>query len=99
MSADFDVEQSEDGIDALIKIAKNNYDLVISDYDMPNLDGMKLIETIKNKNLNIPVIMITASKKDDVEEKALSYGAVDFIKKPFKKEVLTLRVKKILGVL
>lgn len=98
ISANYNVETSEDGLDALIKIAKNNYDLVISDYNMPNLDGLKLIKTINKKGLNTKIIMLTASDKEDTEENALLYGAVDFIKKPFKKDVLLLRISKALGV-
>jgi len=97
ISSNYNVEVSEDGLDALIKIAKNNYDLVISDYDMPNLDGLKLIETINKKNLKTKVIMLTASTKEDAEEKALLYGAIDFIKKPFKKDILLLRIRKAMG--
>lgn len=96
VSNNYDVELSDDGLDAIIKISKNSYDIVLSDIDMPNLDGLKLVETVKEKKLNTRIFMLTASSSEDAELKALEKGAVDFIKKPFKKEVLLLRLKKAL---
>lgn len=95
-SAGYDTETAEDGLDAIVKISRNKYDLVVSDLDMPNLNGLKLVETVKNKNLGARIIMLTASSDDTAEERALEFGAYDYIRKPFKKDVLLLRIKKAL---
>lgn len=97
ISAGYNVETAEDGLDALVKIAKNKYDLVISDLDMPNLNGLKLVETVNSKNLGTKIIMLTATKDETAEQRALEFGAFDYIKKPFKKDVLLLRIKKALN--
>ncbi|BAI80679.1 conserved hypothetical protein [Deferribacter desulfuricans SSM1] len=69
--------------------------LIISDIRMPDISGLELLKYIKNINKfkNIPVLMLTSAKEDEVEEEALALGASDFISKPFKASILLSRVK------
>lgn len=85
-----------DGIDALMELGKGNFDLILSDLSMPNLDGFKLLDFINMKNIKTPVIFLTGS--DDVEDeiKVLALGAKDYIKKPLNRDLLLLRVSKVL---
>ncbi len=92
----FNVVHVTDGLEALVEIAKNNYDLILSDIEMPNLDGYKLLEHIKEKSIRIPVVFLSAYSSEADEIKGLELGAAEYIKKPVKKEVLKLRLKKIL---
>jgi type IV pilus assembly protein PilB len=95
-NAGYETDTASDGVEAIIKISQNSYGLVLSDIDMPNLDGIKLVEMISQKNLNTKVIIMTASREENSEFKVLTLGASDFIKKPFKKDILLLRIKKVL---
>ena len=85
-----------DGIDALMELGKGNFDLILSDLSMPNLDGFKLLDFINMKRIKTPIIFLTGS--DDVEDeiKVLALGAKDYIRKPLNRDLLLLRVSKVL---
>lgn len=69
------------------------YDLILSDVSMPNLDGFKLLEMKNQKGIETPVIFITARARSEDEKRGFELGAVDYIKKPIQKEALLSRVK------
>jgi len=87
---------SEDGIDALLYLGKKDFDLIISDVNMPNLDGFKLLEMMNQKGIEAPVIFLSSRDRAEDEKKGLELGAMDYIKKPIQKEILLLRVKSAL---
>lgn len=87
---------SEDGIDALLCLAKKSFDLILSDVNMPNLDGFKFLEMINQKELEVSVVFLSSRDRAEDEKKGLELGAMDYIKKPIQKEILLLRVKSAL---
>ncbi|MCJ7582112.1 MAG: Flp pilus assembly complex ATPase component TadA [Candidatus Aminicenantes bacterium] len=92
----YHVTIADDGLDALTKIGKSSFDLILSDINMPNLDGIKLLEILTQKGIKTPVIYITSRTTQEDEIKGLSLGATDYIKKPISKEILLYRVKRTL---
>jgi len=92
----YEVTTSKDGIDALLHLGKKHFDLILSDIRMPNLDGFKLLEMISQKGIKAPVIFLTAMTRMEEEQKGLDLGAMDYIKKPIRKEILLSRVKSAL---
>lgn len=82
--------------------ANGKPDLILLDIKMPGMDGFetltKLRETEADTDDKIPVIFLTADENEESETKGLSLGAVDFIKKPFVPDVLTLRVRHIIDL-
>jgi CheY-like chemotaxis protein len=92
----YEVVIAGDGIDALMELGKKNFDLMLSDLSMPNLDGFKLLDFINMKRIKTPIIFLTGS--DDVEDeiKVLALGAKDYIRKPLNRDLLLLRVGKVL---
>ena len=63
---------------------------------MPNLDGMRLLDILRQKNIHVDVVFLTAQEEsDEIEEKCLTLGALDYIRKPVKKEILLLRLRNI----
>lgn len=94
-NAGYQVFPAGDGIEALLQLGSRKFDLILSDIDMPNLDGFKLLDMTRQKKIMTPVILLTSRSDPEDEEKGLELGAVDYIKKPPNKEVLLLRVKKI----
>ncbi len=92
----YEVTSTGDGIDAIVILSKQEFDLIISDVDMPNLNGFKLLEIIINKGIETPVVILTARDKVEDEVKGYELGAEDYIRKPLHKETLLLRIKKIL---
>lgn len=95
-SSGYMVTLAEDGIDALLHIGKCEYDLILSDVNMPNLDGFKLLEMKNQKGIETPVIFLTSMMDSEDEKKGFELGAMDYIKKPIQKEILLLRVKNVI---
>ena len=94
--AGFEVQTAADGLVALDLIRKQNFDLVILDVNLPKIDGFTLLEKIREKDIQIPIIMLTArTEKDDVTH-GLRTGADDYVRKPFSVEELVLRIKGLL---
>ncbi len=87
------LSEAENGFKALELIQKTNYDLIISDLDMPGMNGIELLHQIKDINPAIAVIIITGYPSIDVSVSAMQYGAVDFLTKPFKIDNLLFKVK------
>ncbi len=93
---DFKVETALSGEEALLKILKNNYFLIILDVQMPGMDGFEVAEAISgtSKTKDIPIIFLSAV---NVEKKFITKGyasgAIDYITKPFDPDILILKVK------
>lgn len=92
----YQVTLAEDGIDALLQMGKTNFDLILADVNMPNLDGYKLLEMKTQKGIKGPVIFLTSRTSSEDEKRGFELGAADYIKKPIQKEILLLRVKNLM---
>ena len=86
------VTTAADGVEALARLAAGAFDLILSDVNMPNLDGLKLMEIKAQKMIGTPVIFFTA--EEEGEARALALGAEDYIKKPVSKDVIVARVRR-----
>jgi putative two-component system response regulator len=87
-------------VKALEWCSQNQYELIIVDYMMPDMDGIEFIKQLKNypNTKGIPVLMITADEHIDVRYQALEAGANDFLNKPIDKTEFTIRVKNMLAL-
>lgn len=91
-------DEAEDGVVALAMMKAQKYDFVVSDINMPNMNGFELLKAIKAEEglRHIPVLMVTAeARKEDIVMAAQS-GAAGYIVKPFTKATLEEKVQKIL---
>ena len=91
-------EEAEDGAIALTMLRASNFDFVVSDINMPNMNGFELLKNIKSDDglKAVPVLMVTAeAKKEDIVAAAQG-GAAGYIVKPFTKATLEDKVQKIL---
>ncbi|QMT17303.1 response regulator [Planococcus maritimus] len=95
---DFEMDEAEDGKEALAKIRATDYDLVLLDYMMPYLTGMEVLEAVRNEQNDTKVMMLTAKAQDADREKAISNGADYFMSKPFSPMELLSLVEEILEV-
>jgi len=82
--------------EAVKEFQANQWDLVVSDIKMPGMSGLQVLQSIKEKDHSIPVIMITAYATVDTSIQALRKGAYDMLTKPFEPEELLYRVKNAL---
>ena len=87
---------AEDGQKALQEVKKGKVNLVLLDIKLPGMDGMKVLEKIKDINKDLSVIMLTAYGDVRDSVKAMKLGAVDYLIKPFEAEELVLSIKKAL---
>lgn len=92
----FNVVQVFDGDEAISYINYETYDLIILDLMLPKVHGYTVLETIKSKNLNTPILILSA--KSDIEDKVkgLSIGADDYLTKPFSFPELVARINALL---
>ncbi len=91
----YEVAGSTDGADALQRIEKGHFDLLITDIKMPGLGGIELLEKVKGTHPETEVIIITGFGSIGSAVEAMKRGALDYITKPFDLDELTLRVGKI----
>ncbi|MDQ6620891.1 MAG: chemotaxis response regulator CheY [Pseudomonadota bacterium] len=92
-------EEAEDGVVALVKLRGANFDFVISDVNMPNMNGFALLKEIRRDPAlqALPVLLVTAeAKKEDIVTAAQA-GASGYIVKPFTKQTLEEKLAKILA--
>jgi two-component system chemotaxis response regulator CheY len=91
-------DEAEDGRDALAKLRGSRFDFVVSDVNMPHMNGFELLRAIRADAAlkNLPVLMVTAeARKEDIITAAQA-GASGYIVKPFTKATLEEKVNKIL---
>ncbi|MDD5014123.1 MAG: response regulator [Atribacterota bacterium] len=93
----YSVNTSYNGEDALIKIKKNHYDLIVLDYKLNEMTGLIVLEKALQMIPSLKIIMISAFGSDSTKTKARELGAFDFIDKPFDIKILTQIVKDILS--
>lgn len=89
----YDVDIVFDGLEVMKMVKENNYDCIILDIMMPNMNGIEAVKEIRNLRINTPIIMLTA--RDLVEDKVygLDIGANDYLTKPFEKDELLARIR------
>ncbi len=93
---DYNIDFVNCGLDAIDKIKENNYDLLILDVGLPDINGFDLIKIIHNEIRYIPTIFLTARIYEGDRVFGLKLGADDYLIKPFNMEELFLRIKGIL---
>ena len=90
----YDVAAAAGGLDALQKVQKNRFDLVITDLKMPGMDGAALLENILKERPSTSVVMVTAHGSIDSAVEAIRKGAFDYLTKPIDREKLIIAAKK-----
>jgi len=91
------VDEAEDGAMGLAKLKAGSYDFVISDWNMPNMDGLQMLQGIRADAAlaHLPVLMVTAEAKKENIIAAAQAGASGYVVKPFTAAVLDEKIQKI----
>ena len=92
----FSVQTSPNGIDALEKVDKNTFDVIIADIRMPEMNGINLLRAVKKSRPGIYVIIMTAFGSIDSAVEAMKKGAYHYITKPFKMSEISITLRKAL---
>lgn len=92
------VTEAEDGVDALRKLASSKYDLIMTDINMPIMDGLKLVKRIRSdeKHAQTPIIVITTEGSTEDRQRAMALGANAYITKPIQAPQVIQKVKELL---
>jgi len=91
----YDVATFNDPLEALRYLRGNRVDVILTDVIMPNIDGIKILQMVKEESYDTDVIMMTAFANVENAVEAMKNGAYDYIVKPFKLTELSLRLKKV----
>ena len=91
---DHQVTVTNNPLEAKDLVEREQFDLILTDLKMPGMDGMELLESVKQKDEEALVLVITAFGSLESAEEAMAKGAFDYITKPFRKEQILLAIDK-----
>ncbi|MBF0559775.1 MAG: chemotaxis response regulator CheY [Nitrospirae bacterium] len=92
------IEEAEDGAHALQRLRGGNYGLIVSDWNMPNMEGIELLRNVRKEPAplkDIPFLMVTAEAEKEKVIEAIKAGVDNYIVKPFTAEILKEKLEKI----
>ena len=91
------IEEAEDGVQAYSKLQNGGFGFVVSDWNMPNMDGIELLRKVRSDPAlkDIPFLMVTAEAEKEKVVEAIKSGVNNYIVKPFTAEVLKEKMDKI----
>lgn len=94
------VTEADDGIDGMRKLANARFDLIITDINMPIMDGLKLVKRVRSDatHKDTPIIIITTEGSQEDRQRALALGANAYITKPIQAPQVIAKVKELLKV-
>jgi len=97
--AGYSVAEAENGADGIAKAKASHYDLIITDLNMPVMDGLTMIEELRKSpaHTGVPIIFLTTESDEGMKQRAKAAGATGWLTKPFDPEQLVRIAKKVLG--
>lgn len=94
------VTEADDGVDGLRKLANARFDIILTDINMPIMDGLKLIRRVRTDPVHkdTPIIVITTEGADEDRQRAMQLGANAYITKPIQAPQVIAQVKQLLSI-
>src|SRR3954470_9458163 len=94
------VTEADDGVDGLRKLAAGRFDIILTDINMPIMDGLKLVKRVRSDAVHkhVPIVVITTESAEEDRQRALSLGANAYITKPIQAPQVIAKVKELLGL-
>ncbi len=95
-----EVVEANDGVDALKTLASGKVDILLTDINMPIMDGLKLVKRVRSDSVHaaIPIVIITTEGADEDRSRALALGANAYITKPIQPAQVTAKVRELLKI-
>jgi two-component system chemotaxis response regulator CheY len=92
------ITEADDGVDALKKMNQRRFDIIITDINMPIMDGLKLVRRVRSDEVykDIPIVIITTEGAQEDRQRALTLGANAYITKPIQASQVIATVKELL---
>lgn len=96
---DFETVEATSGFEALKMLPQQPYDLIITDINMPDINGLELINFVRSNTRynNIPIIIVSTERSEEDKKRGMALGATAYVTKPFKSFELQTAIKKIIG--
>lgn len=92
-----DITEAADGLEALARIGESRPDLVLVDWNMPNMDGITLVRKIRETDKNLPLMMVTTEAEKSRVLEAIKAGVNNYVVKPFTAETLSEKINQTLA--
>ena len=94
------VTEADDGVDGLKKLAASKFDIILTDINMPIMDGLKLVKRVRTDPVHkdVPIVIITTESAEEDRQRALSLGANAYITKPIQAPQVIAKVRELLGI-
>lgn len=93
-AAGFEVTSCADGATALTKLAEGRFDAIVSDVNMPGMNGTELLRVVRNQDQDLPVILVTGAPSIDSAASAVNFGAFKYLMKPISRDDLVQSVER-----
>ena len=97
---DFNIVEAPTGFDALKLLPTQDFDLVVTDINMPDINGLELINFVRSNQRysNIPLIIVTTERSEEDKKRGMALGATAYVTKPFKAPELQDVVRKVMNL-
>ncbi len=94
------VTEADDGIDGLRQLAAKKFDIILTDINMPIMDGLKLVKRVRTDPVHkdVPIVIITTESAEEDRQRALALGANAYITKPIQAPLVIAKVRELLGI-
>jgi two-component system chemotaxis response regulator CheY len=94
------VTEADDGVDGLRKLASAKFDIILTDINMPIMDGLKLVRRVRTDPVHkdVPIVIITTESAEEDRQRALALGANAYITKPIQAPQVIAKVRELLGI-
>lgn len=95
-----EVTEADDGVDGLKKLATGRFDIILTDINMPVMDGLKLVKRVRSDptHKHVPIVIISTESAEEDRQRALSLGANAYITKPIQAPQVIAKVRELLGL-
>jgi two-component system chemotaxis response regulator CheY len=97
---ELEIVEADDGVDALRKLATGRFDIVLTDINMPIMDGLKLVRRLRTDPAykDVPIIIITTEGAQEDRQRALALGANAYLTKPIQAPLVVAKVRELLNL-
>lgn len=96
---DFETVEASSGFEALKVLPQQEYDLIITDINMPDINGLELINFVRSnpRYSHLPIIIVSTERSEEDKKRGMALGATAYVTKPFQSVELQATIKKIIG--
>lgn len=94
------VTEADDGVEGLKRLATGKFDIILTDINMPIMDGLKLVKRVRTDPVHkdVPIVVITTESAEEDRQRALSLGANAYLTKPIQAPQVIAKVRELLGI-